>query len=57
MSKNKIQKCIRTATSSLEMEGFNVEEQSKKLCEKLLKNEITLKQYIDFAKSKAGVLQ
>lgn len=56
MSELQIRKSIKTAAFSLEMEGFKVDEQSVSLCEKLLKNEITLKEYIEIAKSKAGVL-
>ena len=37
------------------MEGYHVDEECKEWCRKLLSSEITLEQYLDFAKKKAGV--
>lgn len=55
MSETQIEKSIRTATASLEMEGFSVDEQAKLWCKKLLNNEITMEEYISIAKAKVGV--
>ena len=55
MSEIQIEKSIRTATASLEMEGFTVDEKAKLWCKKLLNNEITMEDYISLVKSKAGV--
>lgn len=55
MSEFKIEKAIRTATASLEMEGFSIDEQNKDLCRMLLRKEITMEQYIELLKQKVGV--
>lgn len=55
MSKFGIEKAIKNASASVEMEGFSVDEQSKIWCRKLLLNEITMEQYISLVKEKAGV--
>ena len=55
MSEIQIEKSIRTATASLEMEGFSVDEKAKLWCKKLLNNEITMEDYISLVKAKAGV--
>ena len=55
MSELQIEKSIRTATASLEMEGFTVDEKAKLWCKKLLNNEITMEDYISLVKAKAGV--
>lgn len=55
MSNTQIEKSIKTAASSLEMEGFSIDEQAKNWCKKLLNNEITINEYILLAKTKAGV--
>lgn len=54
MSEFEIEKAIRTATASLEMEGFSIDEQSKTWCRMLLRKEITMEQYINLVKQKAG---
>lgn len=36
---------MNNASFSLKMEGFSVEDEYKKLCEKLLKKEITFEEY------------
>lgn len=56
MSETQIEKSIRTATASLEMEGFSVDERAKLWCKKLLNKEITMEEYISLVKAKAGVL-
>ena len=55
MSEIQIEKSIRTATASLEMEGFTVDEKAKLWCKKLLNNETTTEDYISLAKEKYGI--
>lgn len=50
-----IEKAIEIAAASTEMEGLQVDEQSKEWCRRLLRGEITMEQYIRMAKEKAGV--
>lgn len=55
MSEIQIEKAINNAAASIEMEGFSLDEQSKMLCRRLLRKEITMEQYISLVKQKAGV--
>ncbi|MBR4086633.1 MAG: hypothetical protein IKM48_01215 [Clostridia bacterium] len=55
MSEKQIERCIKNATFSLEMEGFSVDEQTKEWCRRLLNEEITMEEYLTMAKAKAGV--
>lgn len=55
MSEFEIEKAIKTATASVEMEGFFIDEQNKDLCRMLLRKEITMEQYIELLKQKVGV--
>ena len=55
MSEKQIERCIKNATFSLEMEGFSVDEQTKEWCRRLLNEEITMEEYLAMAKAKAGV--
>lgn len=56
MRKNKsYDKAIENAVASVEMEGYQIDEQSKEWCKKLLLNEITMEEYIELVKLKAGV--
>ncbi len=50
-----IDRAIANAAASVEMEGFSVDEESKRMCRKLLKKEITMEQYIEFTLAKARV--
>lgn len=50
-----IEKAIKNASASIEMEGFYIDEQSKAWCRMLLKREITIEEYIKLVKQKAGV--
>ena len=43
---NSIDRSIRSAELSLQMEGFSVSNTCKDLCHKLLSGEITLEQYL-----------
>lgn len=49
------QKAINNAAASLEMEGFSISDEYKALCEKLLKKEITMSQYIELVKVSQGI--
>ena len=55
MSEQVMNLMIENAASSVEMEGFTIDEQSKAWCRQLLQNEITLAEYISLVKEKAGV--
>ena len=46
MSDAALQKAIDNAEASINMEGLHVSTHCKKLCEKLLKNEITFEEYL-----------
>ena len=46
---------VANAAASVEMEGYSVDSESREWCVSLLKGEITLEQYIAFAKKKSGV--
>ena len=43
------------AAASVEMEGFTVDEETKLMCTKLLKGEITFDGYLTFTLKRAGV--
>ena len=51
-----VEKAIESAVVSVEMEGCQIDEQSRIWCKKLLEKEITFEQYIELIKQKAGVL-
>ena len=55
MKKQSIDKSIKNAVASVEMEGFHIDEQSKIWCRQLLLKEITMEEYIIRVKQKAGV--
>ncbi len=55
MSDKTIEKSIKNASASLKIEGYSIDEQAKKWCRQLLNGEITMQEYICFAKQKAGV--
>lgn len=55
MSQKEIKISLSNAEVSLNMEGFSVSEQTKFLCKKLLSQEITMAEYLDLVKQKAGV--
>lgn len=46
MSSSAIERSIRTAAASLEMEGFEVEADHIALCRKMLAGEITMEEYL-----------
>lgn len=55
MQKETLDTLIDNAAASVEMEGFRINEQSKNWCKQLLQNKITMKEYIELVKKKAGV--
>lgn len=55
MKNKSCDKAIENAVASVEMEGYQIDEQSKEWCKKLLLNEITMEEYIELVKLKAGV--
>ena len=46
MSDAALQKAIDNAEASINMEGLHISVSCKKLCDKLLKNEITFEEYL-----------
>ena len=46
MSNSTLQKAMKNAEASINMEGLYVSDSCKKLCEKLLNKEITFDEYI-----------
>lgn len=48
-------RAINNAAASIEMEGFEVLPEYKKLCEKLLNKEITMEEYIAAVKTIQGI--
>lgn len=55
MQKETLDTLIGNAAASVEMEGFCINEQSKNWCKQLLQNKITMNEYIELVKKKAGV--
>ena len=56
MNGNKpIEQIMENAAASVEMEGYTIDSKSKEWCQKLLRNEITMQEYISLVKKKAGV--
>lgn len=55
MQKETLDTLIDNAAASVEMEGFCINEQSKNWCKQLLQNKITMNEYIELVKKKAGV--
>ncbi len=55
MSKDEMKAVLDTAEASLNMEGLSISNQTRRLCERLLASEITMAEYIDLVKQKAGV--
>ncbi len=55
MSQKEIKLALSNAEVSLNMEGLSVSAQTKSLCKQLLSQEITMTEYINIVKQKAGV--
>lgn len=49
-----IERSVRSAEISLQMEGFSVSDTCKELCRKLLAGEITLEQYLSYVMPGGG---
>lgn len=49
------EKILNNSIASLEMEGFNISEQSKIFCKELLDNKISISQYIQMIKELQGI--
>lgn len=54
MSEQVLDLLIENAASSVEMEGYSIDEQSKIWCKQLIRKEITMAEYIALIKRKAG---
>lgn len=50
-----IEKAIKIAAASVEMEGFKIDEKSREWCQLFLQGEISMEQYILLTKNKIGV--
>lgn len=50
-----IERAINNAAASVEMEGYHIDEQSREWCRMLLNRELSMEQYIQLVKEKAGV--
>lgn len=48
-------KLIENAIASVEMEGYQIDDDCIQWCKKLLGNEISLEQYIKLIKEKSGI--
>lgn len=51
-----IDKAIKDAVASVEMEGYQVDSECVKWCRKLLDKEIDFQEYIALVKQKSGVV-
>ena len=49
-----IEKAIKNAAASVEIEGYHIDEQSKERCRQLLRKEITMQGYIALIEKQAG---
>lgn len=50
-----IEKAIKNAAASVKIEGFQIDTNCIDMCKKLLRNEISLDQYINHVKQKSGI--
>ena len=50
-----IDKAINNAASSVEMEGYTIDDQCKEWCRQVLENKMTMEQYIQLVLEQAGV--
>ena len=55
MSEKALELLIENAASSVEMEGYIIDAESRELCKRLLNKEITISEYISLIMKKAGV--
>ena len=52
MSDERIEQAIESAAASMKMEGFQIDPQCVDLCRRLLKDEITMEEYISVVTGK-----
>ena len=52
-----IDRAIKNAAASIEMEGYMIDEQCKDWCHKLLNYEITMDEYIKLVKEQVGIIE
>ena len=50
-----IDKAIKNSAASVEMEGYQIDDQCKAWCRQLLQGELTMEEYIVLVKQRAGV--
>lgn len=55
IDKEKIEKAINNSLASIEMEGFYIDEECKEWCRQLMRNEITMDEYIERVKKQVGI--
>ena len=55
MSEQALNQIIEDAASSVEMEGYQIDQQSRLWCRQLMNREITFDEYIALVKAKAEV--
>lgn len=55
MSDEQIERSIESAAASIKMEGFQIDPRCVDLCRKLLRNEITMDEYISAVTGKKAV--
>ena len=55
MRDERIQQAIESAAASMKMEGFQVDEESIDLCRRLLRDEITMEEYISAVIGKKSI--
>ena len=51
-----IDKAIKNAVASVEMEGYQIDNECISWCKKLLNQEINMEQYITLLKNKSGAI-
>ncbi len=54
-NEDEIERAIRNSAASIEMEGFHIDEECKEWCRQLMRNEITMDEYIERVKKQAGI--
>lgn len=52
-----IDKAIKSAIASVQIEGYNVDNECVEWCKLLLENKLSMEQYISLIKQKSGVVQ
>ena len=55
MRDERIEQAIESAAASMKMEGFQIDQESIDLCRRLLRDEITMEEYISAVTGKKAV--